>query len=858
MKLKATKNRSSISKKIIVLTSALIVLTSLVIAVFNIRTEIVHSYKEVLEKGNSLAVIMAENSEYAVYTENLEALQQIVKSLETNPEIIYVRIYNRDKNVLAHKAKNTSGNPQQGKDSRKADLFPDNIRQNISTHQENHIDIIAPIVSAQKEFQNLLFTGEKRDGKQKIIGYLQIGLTLDEARNKTNSFVFSTVLFTALFVVFGIVLAIYLAKKITSPINELSLVTQEIAAGKFDRCVDIRTNDEIADFAGSFNNMLSSLKAYRCQVEARTHELSITNEKLIDEIRVRQETEISLAATKIRLQHLLSNTPAVIYSCKPYREFVVTFMSENIKSLLGYGYREFLEDPQKWAVCVHRDDVWQFLNERERIFDRGQHSMEYRFMRDDGRYVWLYDELRLIRDSEGVPVEIVGYLIDVTNRRMLEEQLINDALHDPLTGLPNRALFQDRLDYAIVNAKQITGSLFCVLFLDVDRFKKVNDSLGHVIGDKLLVAVAKRLRNCIHKNDTVARLGGDEFAIILSNIKGIHDAETVSERIHKEMSVPFNIEGQEIYLSVSIGIAINDKEYDCTEQFLRDADTAMYHAKRKGGGCHVLFDTSMHELAVKFLRMETDLQHAIERDEMFLEYQPIISVKTGKIEGFEALLRWRHPEHGLITPLEFIPVAEETGLIVRIGNWVLHEACRQMRLWQEEFSSDFPLTISVNISGKQFAPQLIQYIKRVLRETGLDSNSLILEITETVIMDNPEATAKLLMKLKEMNVRLQIDDFGTGYSSLNYLQHFPVDALKIDKSFIQLMNDNEDKLEIVKLIVTLAHNLYMNVIAEGVETVEQYNLLCNLQCGYVQGFLFSRPLKVKDVETVLRQGQTAI
>jgi len=852
-----SKIKLSIAQKFTVLTCLSIISTSLVTAAFVIWVEINNSYKDATDEGASLALIVADNLEYGVYTENQESLQSVLKSLDKNREIIYARIISHDMKVLSERIQKPSILiPQIDHDERtwSSDKNSGKATRNFG----GYIDIVAPVMSAGDSAQDLFFLEGKERRDKKLIGYLQIGLTMDEVNKKIHDFMVSTILFTILFILIGVGFTMLLTRKITSPLNQLNLASQDIASGNLDHIIDIRTGDEISDLAASFNHMLHNLKDYRCQVEARTQELSKANIELTEEIRVRRETEISLAATKLRLEHLLSNTPAVIYSMKAYRDFEFAFISKNVKSLLGYDDSEFLEDPQKWVVCVHQNDLWQYLNDRDRLFDAECNVMEYRFRRRDGTYIWLHDEIRVIRDTEGIPQEVVGYFIDVTSQKELEEKLVSDALHDPLTGLPNRALFLDRLENALTHSRQTLNYMFCVLFLDLDRFKKVNDSLGHAVGDSLLISVSQRLKHCIHKKDTVARLGGDEFAIILTNIKSVESAEIISARIHKELLSPFTIEGHEIYLSVSIGIAMNDIDYSHSEQFLRDADTAMYHAKGKGGGCHVLFDRPMHERALHLMRLETDLQHALERNELFLDYQPIIISKTGRVKGFEALLRWKHPERGIISPLEFIPLAEETGLIIPIGNWVLYEACQQMSMWQKDSGYDFPLTISVNISSRQFTPQLIQYTNKVLRETGLDPTSLILEITESVIMEDPENTAKLLMKFKEMNVRLQIDDFGTGYSSLNYLHHFPVDALKVDKSFVQSMHDNEDKLEIVKLIITLAHNLYMGVIAEGVETVEQQTLLKTLNCEYMQGFLFSKPIDAREIDTLLRQSDRLI
>jgi diguanylate cyclase (GGDEF)-like protein len=461
--------------------------------------------------------------------------------------------------------------------------------------------------------------------------------------------------------------------------------------------------------------------------------------------------------------------------------------------------------------------------------------------------------MKLIKDSKGMPFEIIGYILEITERKGLEERLIQDALHDPLTGLPNRLVLMDKLTHYLALDQEKSGNVFSLLFMDLDRFKKVNDSLGHDIGDKLLVLVAKRLRNCIYASDIVVRLGGDEFSVILKDIKSIDGIVAIAERILNDLSNPFYVENQEIFVTGSIGITINNMDYDRPEQLLRDADLAMYNAKAKGGGCYALFDTVMHEKAINMMQIETDLQHAIEREQLFLLYQPIISGTTGMVEGFEALLRWDHPQRGVINPMDFILIAEDTGLIIPIGNWVLITACHQMCIWQKKFPLFNKLSISVNVSSKQFTEELLQQINTVLLETGIDPSCFILEITESVIMDNPDLTANIIMNLKDIHVRLQIDDFGTGYSSLSYLHHFPVDALKIDRSFVRRMNDNNDKLEIVKLIVDMAHNLKMNVVAEGVETIEQYDKLRSLECEYLQGFFFSKPISAEDIEIFLRQ-----
>jgi diguanylate cyclase (GGDEF)-like protein len=441
----------------------------------------------------------------------------------------------------------------------------------------------------------------------------------------------------------------------------------------------------------------------------------------------------------------------------------------------------------------------------------------------------------------------------MTPQREAENRLLHNAYHDVLTGLPNRALFMDRLNRSLIRARHRDDYLFAVLFLDLDRFKVINDSLGHPMGDKLLVAIARRLETCLRPGDMVARLGGDEFAIILDHLKHIKDAIQAAERIQKELSLPFNLGGHEMFASASIGITTSLIPYAAPEDFLRNADTAMYRAKDQGRGCFELFDTGMHETALAVMQLENDLRRALARYEFKVYYQPIISLDNWRIAGFEALLRWQHPEQGFISPMKFIPVAEETGLIIPIGHWVLIEACGQMRDWQKQFPSTPPLSISVNLSGKQLAqPDLIEQIKQILDQTEIPPDSLKLEITESAIIDNTETAAALLKQIKSLGIKVSLDDFGTGYSSLSYLHRFPIDTLKIDRSFVTRMNLPKNS-EIVRTIVTLAANLGMDVIAEGVESGDQIVQLTGMNCEYVQGYLFSQPIDGESARTLLEE-----
>jgi diguanylate cyclase (GGDEF)-like protein len=442
---------------------------------------------------------------------------------------------------------------------------------------------------------------------------------------------------------------------------------------------------------------------------------------------------------------------------------------------------------------------------------------------------------------------------EVCERKQVEEQLRHNAFHDGLTDLANRALFMDHLQLALARDKRHEDYQFAVLFLDLDRFKIVNDSLGHIVGDKLLVGIARRLETVMRPGDTVSRLGGDEFTILLDDLGDAVEAKTVAERLLRELAMPYNLGGHEVFITVSIGIALSSPDYHRPEDILRDADTAMYRAKQLGKARYEVFNQAMHTRAMDLLWLERDLRRAVERQELFLQYQPIISLDTGALHGFEALVRWQHPERGLILPMKFIPIAEETGLIIPIGRWVLGEACRQMRQWQVMPPTNELLTMSVNLSGKQFMqPDLLEQIQELLRETGLDPRSLKLEITESVVMENIETATRTLEQLRALGVELSIDDFGTGYSSLSYLQRFPVSTLKIDRSFVSRMTESEGTAEIVGTIMKLAQTLGMDVVAEGVETEQQQAQLRALECEFGQGYYFSKPMDSDTAEAFLR------
>jgi diguanylate cyclase (GGDEF)-like protein len=444
---------------------------------------------------------------------------------------------------------------------------------------------------------------------------------------------------------------------------------------------------------------------------------------------------------------------------------------------------------------------------------------------------------------------------EINERQRVQQQLIHDALHDSLTGLPNRALLIERIEFTIAHAKRNPDYKYGLLFIDLDRFKVINDSLGHLIGDQLLIAVSNLLQECVRENDLVARLGGDEFVILLDGIKNVQDATLIGERIQQKMRSPFELQNQNIFTSASIGIVFSSIEYNNSADLMRDADIAMYRAKDKGKARYTIFDQTMYDETLKLVELENNLRFALKRGELNMHYQPIISLDSNQLVGFEALIRWQHPERGAISPVEFIPIAEDTGLILDIGEWLLRESCQQLQTWRKQFAfipQIDSLKMSINLASQQLQePEFINKLDQILLETGLDGSSLRLEITESVLIEPEGSIQKTLRQIKNRNIKLSIDDFGTGYSSLSYLRRFPIDNLKIDRSFIHQMNFDSENFEIVRLIITLAKTLGMKTISEGVETALQLNQLKGLGCEFAQGYLFSIPLAPKEIELML-------
>ncbi len=526
-------------------------------------------------------------------------------------------------------------------------------------------------------------------------------------------------------------------------------------------------------------------------------------------------------------------------------------VNDSLCSMLGYSEAELLRDI--FQKITDPEDLKADIEHLENLLNDkiSSYQLEKRYRHKDGHSVWVLQSASLIRDVKGSPRHVILQIQNITDRKDAEELIRHAAFHDALTGLPNRVLFTDRLSMSIERAKRTPNFKFAVIFLDLDRFKIVNDSLGHGSGDKLLIELAARLQDCVRTVDSVARLGGDEFVILLDGVGSIVEATIVATRIQDSLKKPFDLDGQKFFTTASMGIACSTQKYDKPEDILRDADTAMYKAKAGGKARHELFDANMHTRAVQALTVENDLRKALENGDIQPHYQAIVSLSSGEIVGFEALARWIHLERGLISPADFVPLAEECGLIVSIGKSMLMQACEQASIWRKQY--DLPdLTVSVNLSGKQFKqPNLISEIKSVLRKTDFDPNNLKLEITETIVIEDIVSGVEMLKQIKELGIQISIDDFGTGYSSLSYLHRFPFDALKIDRSFVARMTKDRESLGIVKTISTLADELEKVVIAEGVETEEQWRLLNGFGCRYGQGFYFSKPIDAESAGKLL-------
>jgi diguanylate cyclase (GGDEF)-like protein/PAS domain S-box-containing protein len=577
-----------------------------------------------------------------------------------------------------------------------------------------------------------------------------------------------------------------------------------------------------------------------------------------EDITERKNAENALRKSETR--YMLAATGASVGLWDWDVENDTVFYSTRWKSMLGYGEDEIGPSAEEWLGRIHPDERERVTAEID-VLSRyeGLHNnfeIEHRVAHKTGSYRWVLCSGVAVKGDTGRTERLVGSQQDITERKRVEQQLLEDAFHDALTGLPNRLFFKSLVERCLGRSRRREDYFFSVIILDLDRFKVVNDSLGHAVGDRLLVAVARRLKPLLRPSDTMARFGTDQFGILLEDVRNADDPARVARRIQSNLEKPFLVgeDDREVVISASLGIASNATPYEEADALIRDADTAMHRSKLRGAAAFEVFDADMRQQAVERLQIETELRGVVDQGQLRTFYQPIMAIPDTSLVGFEALLRWEHPERGLLLPAEFLRVAEETDLIVPMGWWILKDACKQMKHWHDTIEGAVDLGVSVNLSGRQLVQgDAFDQVASVLEDTDLSRGALRLEMTETVMMEGGKRSTDLCNKLKELSVRLHMDDFGTGYSSLSYLHSFPLDILKIDRSFVSRMTERPKFSEIVRAIVDMAHGLGMKVVAEGVETQEQFDLLAGFGCDYAQGFIFSTPVGAAEAENLIQK-----
>ena len=623
-----------------------------------------------------------------------------------------------------------------------------------------------------------------------------------------------------------------LTRRIVRPVRSLTTAASALADGDLGRTAPVSGRDEVGTLGRAFNRMSSELYD--------THEAL---EQQIDE----------LAASEERYALAQRGANDGLWDWDLERDEL--YVSSRWAAMIGYDADELDASPREWMERVHADDADRVRSEfaRHLAGDIPHFECEFRMRHRDGHWLWVLARGVAVREGDAPPHRCAGSLTDVSERKAFEDQLLRQALHDPLTGLANRALFMERLDHPLRRSSRHPDDAFAVLFVDIDQFKVVNDSLGHLAGDELLMMVARRLAASLRPGDTIARLGGDEFAILLEPVAGARDAMHAAERIQDRVNAPLALNDRELFVTASIGIAFGPRSYEASDELLRDADTAMYRAKSLGRGRHALFDEDMHLRAMHRLSLESDLRRAVERDEFEIRYQPIVCLQDRRLISVEALARWRHPHRGLLSPGEFIPVAEDTGLIVPLGQLILRQIVATLDTWTSEFDlSELP-RINVNVSRVQLRhPDFAASVREIVREEA-HAQHINLEITESVVVQDAEREGQALDDLVSMGLQLHVDDFGTGYSSLAMLHELPISTLKIDRSFVTGLGGQRDTSEVIRAVVALGHNLEMSVVAEGIETEDQLETIRTLGCDLGQGYLFARPLPVERIADLLHQ-----
>ncbi len=577
---------------------------------------------------------------------------------------------------------------------------------------------------------------------------------------------------------------------------------------------------------------------------------------LLTDITAQRQVETALRESEKRYRTVADNTYDWELWLSPAGE--VLYTSPSCQRLTGLGPEHFTKDPAALEALVHAEDRQGWKDYMQALRGPAWAELEFRLVHQGGAVRWVSQASRRVAGPAGDDLGVRASIRDITSAKSLEQELRRTALTDPLTGLANRTLCLDRIGQALNRSRRREDYHYAVVFMDLDRFKLVNDSFGHAAGDKLLDEVGRRLVRCVRSLDLVARFGGDEFVLLLEELESPRQAVRIIKRASQDLSEPFFLEDKEVCVTASFGVVLGPTEHGSAEDLLRNANIALHRAKESGRSKVLVFNTKMLEAAVELMTLENDLRRAVARGEFFVVFQPILGLADGRLEGFEALVRWRHPERGTVSPGEFIPAAEDTGLIVDIGRQVLQESCHTVARWRREAPAGKDLVLSVNISARQFTqPDLVETVRTALSDSGLPPHLLKLEITETTIMGDPELTADKLARIKALGVQISVDDFGTGYSSMSYLQRFPLDHLKIDLSFVQAMDQAPENREIVRAIIALAHSLGLKVVAEGVEREGQRDLLASLDCEFGQGYHFSHPVSPAEAEAMLRDQATA-
>nr|WP_321513500.1 EAL domain-containing protein [uncultured Pseudodesulfovibrio sp.] len=832
------------------------VVTSLTFST-RIKREMTREYES---KALALARSVAESDISTILSRDAGSVQSRIDQYQAIAGVSYVLVADEQGEVLAH-----TFVPQ----------VPDAVlRMVVETsaqhNQEEHI--IRDVELGNQDYLHVtspILTG--------IAGYVHIGMDMTVIRQNIQEAVVEQQVI--MFILFGasVLLAFVFVLNISKPLTQLSEYAGRVAVKDFTNVPDIKSNDEVGQLAkamhamtGQISELVSNLEdrvkqkthqlqeardALKEKVEERTSELMRTNTQLKIEIAERKVIGDALRKAEKKYRAIFENAVEGIYQSSPSGRFQDT--NPALARILGYKSPEDLMSSiydigtQMYVDPNRRKEFLRNFEDKDEI-----KNFVSKVRKRDGRIIWIAENVRKIVDKEGNLICYEGSIEDITMRKKAEDQLKRQAFHDPLTGLPNRALFLDHLRMAMERSRR-RKHMFAVLYMDLDRFKVVNDSLGHDAGDELLRGVARVLESCGRSVDTIARFGGDEFAILQEEISAPKDAIAIARRILEGVRQPFNIGGNEVFTSASLGIVLKTDGYDRPEALLRDADTAMYRAKELGKSRFKVFNRKMHDQALQLMELETDLRRAVDLREFEVYYQPIVRLDTRKVCGFEALVRWRHPEHGIIGPVDFISLAEDTGLVYSIDNLVLEEACAQIKRWQTVLGvkSGSDLTININISGKHFGHSMLGgQVARALEDSGLGANSLNLEITESALMDNPAVAEEMLQQLKELGVSICIDDFGTGYSSLSYLQRFPIDVVKVDRSFVVDVESDADSQAIVRTVFSLGESLGLKIVAEGVETSGQLEFLENEGCEYVQGYFFYKPMTVGEVDKMLASG----